>query len=378
MENNSIGNNTQPPEGDRGLPEVNRGRGHGKGFMYLFVVAAVIAGASVWGFMRARSATHEALQPSQRTQQQQQANNSAQGGRVFDVPVPAPVAASAPEGASAPVGLVPPLMPQQQADGMRGGQISPREAGYNSSLIAGEGSFGQDGGDGLGGAPGGAAQGATPATTGPLASALSATRTATSQASVLAHRQFLVPKGTQISCDLKTALNSDVPGMTSCVLTTNVYSDDGTTLLLERGSEATGEYRSDVRQGQKRLFVLWDRIRTPAGVVVNLDSPGTDALGRSGLTGYVDNHWVERLGAAFLLSIIQDAIGYETAKAQRGAQGTVYFQNTASTGDQMGSKILDNTINIPPTISKNQGERINIFVARDLDFSQIYDIVPKS
>jgi type IV secretion system protein VirB10 len=80
-----------------------------------------------------------------------------------------------------------------------------------------------------------------------------------------------------------------------------------------------------------------------------------------------------------MLSIVQDAIGYETAKAQanNGGGTTFTFQNSSQTGDNMASKILDSTINIPPTISKNQGERINIFVARDLDFSKVYGIQPE-
>ncbi|WP_322114486.1 TrbI/VirB10 family protein, partial [Vibrio parahaemolyticus] len=74
-------------------------------------------------------------------------------------------------------------------------------------------------------------------------------------------------------------MNSTVAGMTKCTLTRNIYSDNGTTLLLERGSELTGEYRANVSQGQSRLFVLWDRVKTPHGVVIDLASPATDSLG---------------------------------------------------------------------------------------------------
>jgi len=184
---------------------------------------------------------------------------------------------------------------------------------------------------------------------------------------------MILPKGRSIDCGLSMRLVSDVSGLASCVLPQNIYSDNGKVLLLERGSEATGEYKNTVMQGQTRIFVLWNRIKTPSGVVINLNSPGSDALGTGGLTGFVDNHWFERLGAAFLLSIIEDAIAYKTAEASNGSTtGAVAFQNTSQTGNTMAEKILESTINIKPTIFVNQGDRGSIYVAHDLDFSTVY------
>jgi type IV secretion system protein VirB10 len=212
---------------------------------------------------------------------------------------------------------------------------------------------------------------------GSLGSMLTPSDTPKVQAAMLGDRSMILPKGRSIDCAMTMRLISEVSGMTSCVLTQNVYSDDGRVVLLERGSEASGEYRSAMAQGQSRIFVLWDRIKTPSGVVINLNSPGADALGTAGLDGYVDNHWWERLGAAFLLSFVQDAISYEVAKSaaqnsNSAAGSTVVYQNTAATGDKMAEKILDSTINIKPTLYKNQGDRASIYVARDLDFSNVY------
>jgi type IV secretion system protein VirB10 len=166
--------------------------------------------------------------------------------------------------------------------------------------------------------------------------------------------------------------------MVSCTLTRNVYSDNGKVLLLERGSTVTGEFGGRIRTGQTRIYVLWNRIKTPKGVVVNLDSPGSDALGRSGVDGEVDKHWGERIGNAFLLSLIQDAIGYAATRGNnQNGSSQMYFQNTQQTGDNMANTILKDSLQIPPTITKKQGDRVAIFVARDLDFSTVYDLMPQ-
>lgn len=189
-------------------------------------------------------------------------------------------------------------------------------------------------------------------------------------------RNMVLPKGRTIDCGLSMRLVSEMAGMASCVLSQNVYSDNGRVLLLERGSEATGEYVAAMTQGQRRLFVLWTRIKTPNGVVINLNSPAADGLGTAGMGGYVDNHWWERIGGAFLLSLVQDAIAYKTAKEAggNGTQSVALFQNSTETGSNLAEKVLENTINIKPTLYKNQGDRGSIYVARDLYFGSVYAV----
>ena len=47
-------------------------------------------------------------------------------------------------------------------------------------------------------------------------------------------------------------------------------------------------------------------------------------------------------------------------------------QNTTSAGQQAAAIAVEQSINIPPTLVKHQGELASIFVARDLDFSSVY------
>jgi type IV secretion system protein VirB10 len=172
---------------------------------------------------------------------------------------------------------------------------------------------------------------------------------------------------------LQTRLDTTVPGMTGCVVTRNIYSDNGKVLLIERGSTVTGEYRSNMKQGQARIFVLWTRVKTPNGIVVDLSSPGTDPLGGAGVPGYIDTHFWERFGGAIMLSLIDDIAEAVTKQTNNGEQ-TINFGNTSDAAQDMASEALKNTINIPPTLYKNQGERVGIYVARDLDFRGVYEL----
>jgi type IV secretion system protein VirB10 len=200
-------------------------------------------------------------------------------------------------------------------------------------------------------------------------------------ATMIGNRNMILPEGRSIDCNLSVRIINEVSGKATCVLSSNVYSDNGKVVLAERGSTAVGEYVAIAAQGQRRLFILWTRLQTPNGVVVNVNSPAADALGTSGLPGHVDNRWPERIGAAVLLSLVEDGIGYATAKAASGngdgAQGLAIFQITTQTGQTLAERILDSTINIKPTIYKNQGDRATIFVSRDLDFGSVYALRAK-
>jgi type IV secretion system protein VirB10 len=187
-------------------------------------------------------------------------------------------------------------------------------------------------------------------------------------ASVLPTRRFLLAKGAFIDCTLETAIDSTLPGMTTCITATDTFSADGTVVLLERGTKLVGETRGEVQQGSARIFVLWTEARTPTGVVVPLASPGADELGRSGLPGEVSRHFWDRFGAAILLTVINGAV-----------QGAVNSQNSAgsvvvspSTSTDVMSEVLRSTVSIAPTVTKAQGDRIQVFVARDVDFRPVY------
>jgi len=190
-------------------------------------------------------------------------------------------------------------------------------------------------------------------------------------AKVLPTQRLLLPKGTFLDCTLETAIDSSLPGMTTCVLATDTFSADGSVVLLERGTKLVGETRGQVRAGSARVFVLWTEARTPTGVVVALASGGTDELGRSGLPGKVNRHFFERFGAAILVSVIDGTV-QAAVQSQREGGDTVVVNPTSSS--QIMTEVLKSTMSIPPTVVKPQGDRISVVVARDLDFRSVYEL----
>ena len=206
---------------------------------------------------------------------------------------------------------------------------------------------------------------------GELESLLRPSVTTTVSAKVLPTQRLLLPKGAFLDCTLETAIDSSLPGMTTCVLATDTFSADGSVVLLERGSKLVGETRGQVRAGSARVFVLWTEARTPKGVVVALASGGTDELGRSGLPGKTNRHFFERFGAAILVSVIDGAV--QTAvQSQREDGDTVVV--SPSNSSQIMTEVLKSNISIPPTVVKPQGDRISVVVARDLDFRSVYEL----
>jgi type IV secretion system protein VirB10 len=199
------------------------------------------------------------------------------------------------------------------------------------------------------------------------------------RAGMLGNRSLVLPQGTSLTCALTTRVVSAQAGFIGCQVLRNVYGSDGRVLLIERGSHLDGEYRvTQVRPGSTRIPALWTRLRTPGGLTIDLDSPATGPLGESGADAYVDNRWFQRVGAAMLVSILDDSIkivlNNETAPQQ--GNNSLVFQGTSQTASQMAEKVLDATINLPPLLYANQGSLVGVYVSRDVDFSSVYEMHP--
>ena len=182
------------------------------------------------------------------------------------------------------------------------------------------------------------------------------------QATAMTNPATTVTQGTLIPAILETAIDTDVPGYVRAVVSQDVRSFNGKSVLVPRSSRLIGQYQSGVQGGQKRAYVVWTRLIRPDGASVNLQSPAIGFDGTTGLPGEVSSKFFKRFGSAMLLSVIGglSAVGSGGASVVIGGAS----QSAAGIAAQQDSQI-------GPTIRVRQGEPIRVFTARDLDFSSV-------
>ncbi|WP_297752258.1 TrbI/VirB10 family protein [Hydrogenophaga sp.] len=189
--------------------------------------------------------------------------------------------------------------------------------------------------------------------------------------------EMQILEGKMIPAVLETAIHTDLQGAARAMVDEDVYGETGRMVVIPRMSRLVGRYRKDVRPGQTRVLVMWQRVILPDGRSLKIMSPGTDGLGRSGMSGEVDNHFMERFGAAFLISMLGLAAETAADSASSDRNGSVVVWGSESRSQSL--KGLNSTVegvlkaqeNVGPTIQIPQGSRVRILVARDLDLSKV-------
>lgn len=174
-----------------------------------------------------------------------------------------------------------------------------------------------------------------------------------------------VPQGSVIHAVMETALDSTRAGFARAVVSRDVLSFDGTRVLIPKGSRLFGNYQADVTLGQKRALIQWQRLTRPDGVLIDLDSPAADPLGRAGLKGKVNTHFFQRFSGAILQSLLD--IGVRAATRQVDSNTVI----VGLPGSNTLASPIQSTTDIKPTLKISQGASVSVFVAKDLDFSTV-------
>lgn len=181
--------------------------------------------------------------------------------------------------------------------------------------------------------------------------------------------------GTIIPGLMLTGLNSDLPGNVLAQVSENVWDVTGKHVLIPKGTRVIGVYDSLVTFGQQRVLLVWNRFVMPNGTTLDIaGSPGVDQAGYSGLSGRVNEHWGRMFKSALLASVFvagaEMVYGDDTSSNNddKKSPRDVAAESLAGSILDMGTKIMNKTSDIQPTITVKPGKKMGIFVQQDVVF----------
>lgn len=187
------------------------------------------------------------------------------------------------------------------------------------------------------------------------------------------HLEYKILQGKLVEAVLEPRAVSDLPGTLCATVQRDVYGAQGRKALIPWGSRVCGLYSAELRKGQDRLFAVWNTLRRPDGVQVTLDSIGADQLGTAGMGGVVDRHFAEIFGVSTLISIVgAGAANVGVSGSDQYNSAAFYRQSVQQAAAQTSQQALQPYLAIQPTVTVPAGERIRIYVNRDLDFTPVY------
>lgn len=190
---------------------------------------------------------------------------------------------------------------------------------------------------------------------------------------------YEIKAGSIIPGVLKSAINSDLPGLIRGIVSEDVYdTSTGKYILIPRGSTIVGTYDSQIAYGQRRLLAVWTKLIFPDGSTLSLKGmPAADQEGSAGLSGEVDNHYMRLFGAALATSVI--SAGYQMSQGAQSVVGSVAQtpgQTMASSlGQQLGqagTAITSKNLSIQPTLTNPVAQRFYVNVTKDIVFQKPY------
>ena len=205
----------------------------------------------------------------------------------------------------------------------------------------------------------------------------------------LSNLGLTIAQGKIVNAVLETAINTQLPGTLRAIVSRDTYAETGRTILIPKGSRLIGTYNTGVLRGQNRVMIIWTRLIRPDGIDIMIGSPGIDGLGRAGIEGYVDSRYLEIFSTAILTTALSLG-GAEAAYQIMPKQSTTTSGNGSNTTTNINpaqqsaadavtsltstsKEVIQNIINIAPTVTIDQGTRINVFVNRDLTFPSEVD-----
>lgn len=175
--------------------------------------------------------------------------------------------------------------------------------------------------------------------------------------------------GTFLPATLLTAIDTGRPGPVIAVVSQDVRDTiSGRYRLVPQGARLIGRQEGDSAWGERRAFVIWERLILPDGRSIRLaDAPGVDAQGATGVRGRTDRRLVP-LGVAAVFAGAITTLGELARGGDRDGRGWVASAGDAASIEaaRVGGRLIDRELEVRPSIRVAAGAPVRVLITRDL------------
>ena len=186
---------------------------------------------------------------------------------------------------------------------------------------------------------------------------------------------FELKAGALVPAALLTGVDTARAGPVVAMVTQNVFdSVSGRYLLVPQGTRLIGRHEGESAYGDRRAFLVWDRLILPNGKSLILGGePGVDAQGAVGVRGQVDRRLFPLLvGTLFAgaITTLGQIARDEGGGSERGRGSGGWLGDTgdaaAIEGAQVGGRLVDRELEVRPSILLRPGAPVRVMITRDL------------
>ena len=178
--------------------------------------------------------------------------------------------------------------------------------------------------------------------------------------------------GAVVPAALLTGVDTARAGPVVAMVTQNVFDTvSGRHLLIPQGTRLIGRHEGESAYGDRRAFLVWERLILPNGKSLILDGePGVDAQGAIGVKGQVDRRLFPLLVGTLFAGAVT-ALGQmarDGGEDGRGSGGWLGSAGDAAAieGAQVGGRLVDRELEVRPSISLRPGAPVRVMITRDL------------
>ncbi|MDI1325621.1 MAG: TrbI/VirB10 family protein [Brevundimonas sp.] len=176
--------------------------------------------------------------------------------------------------------------------------------------------------------------------------------------------------GAIIPAVLLTGIDTAREGPVVAAVSQNVFDTvSGRHLVLPQGTRMIGRHEGAGAYGDRRAFLIWDRMILPNGKSLILTGePGVDAQGAVGVRGQVDRRILPLLvGTLFAgaITTLGQIARDDDGRASGGLLGDA-GDAAAIQGSQVGGRLIERELEVRPSIRLRPGAPVRVMITRDL------------